>query len=497
MKALTMTIGVWCATMFLLLPGFAQGQKITDSRITTAVEDEILFDMAVDLNDIDVKTTEGIVTLTGVVDNIMAQKRAAKLAKTVKGVRSVVNRIKVIPSVFRTDTAILHDVETALLRDPATKSFAIDTAVSNKQVTLTGTVGSWQQKQLAEKVAGNVRGVKAVENEIEIEYKKTRTDAQIEDEVEGALRWDTMVDDGQIQVDVENGFVHLKGFVGSAAERDQAVINAWVMGVDKVEESGLKVRKWARLPMMRKNKYVFKPDAKIRDAIKDALLYDPRVVSFNITPDVQSGIVTLRGVVDNMKAKQSAERVARRTVGVTMVKNRIKVRPERQNDEEVAANVRKAIDRDPFLHNRKITVSVHKGDAYLYGSVDTYFEKGRADLVAAGVYGVTDVHNYLDVDRPRRPMAYDPYLYGNVIYEDEWYDYEPYRTFKNDEQIKKAIRSHLWWSPYVDRADVNIKVNNGTATLKGTVDTWNEWYAALEEGYEGGATWVYNELAVK
>jgi osmotically-inducible protein OsmY len=477
--------------------GRAVAQELTDTEITNAVEDELLFDKSVDLNDIDVKTTQGVVTLSGVVSNILAKERAAKLTRTIKGVRSVVNRIKVSPSPLRSDTAILHDVQTALLRDPATKAYAVYVAVRDNEVTLTGNVGSWQQKRLAEKVVKGVRGVKEVENNIDVTYSTTRRDAQIEDEIQKALRWDTLVDDGLVQVDVEDGKVELTGTVGSAAEKARVSIDAWVTGVKSIDDSGLKVRKWARDPTMRKGKYVYKPDDKIKEAIKDALLYDPRVASFNVTPVVDKGVVTLRGVVDNLKAKRAAKNVARRTVGVTTVRNRIKVRPEAPSDSEIAANVRKAIKRDPYLQKKEITVSVVAGTAHLFGSVDSYFEKGRADDIASRSYGVTEVDNALQVETPKHPLAYDPYIYDDYMYDEEWYDYEPYRTFKTDQQIKRAVRSHMWWSPYIDREDVNVTVEKGVVTLKGRVDTWNEWFAAMEEAYEGGATWVYNRLEVK
>jgi len=474
----------------------AYAQSLTDPNITSAVEDEILFDMAVDLNDIDVKTTNGVVELTGVVDNILAKERVAKIAQMVKGVRSVVNLVQVVPPLLRSDGSILHDVEVALLRDPATKSYAIKAEVEDNVVTLTGTLGSWAQRNLAEKVVKGVRGVKEVKNKIDIDYKTIRTDPQIKKEVKNVLAWDTLVDDGRIDVDVNKGVVRLSGYVGSAAEKLQAVIKSWVIGAKNVDDSELKVRKWARIPMLREKKYVFKSEDEIKKAINAGLLHHPRVLSFEINPIVNKGVVTLRGVVDNLSAKQAAESVARRTVGVSAVKNRIKVRPEKTTDSEISTNVRKAIGRNPILDRDDIVVTVDNGTAYLYGEVDSYFEKGHANLLAAHVYGVKRVKNNLAVARPR-PLAYNPYLYNTFIYDDDWYDYQPVRSFKPDDEIEKSIKSNLWWSPYVNRADVTIEVKNGTVTLEGKVDTLNEWYEAMEEAYKGGAVWVKNEMEVK
>jgi osmotically-inducible protein OsmY len=40
-----------------------------------------------------VNTRDGIVTLSGWVDNLLAKERAGQIAESVKGVRAVVNRI--------------------------------------------------------------------------------------------------------------------------------------------------------------------------------------------------------------------------------------------------------------------------------------------------------------------------------------------------------------------------------------------------------------------
>jgi osmotically-inducible protein OsmY len=119
--------------------------KPTDAEIAAAVEGELSFDASVPANDIDVKTADGIVTLSGKVPNLLARNRANRVVETVKGVRAVSNLITVTP-VSRTDDEIHKDVEAALMSDPATNAYAIKTAVKDKVVTLTGTVESWGEK---------------------------------------------------------------------------------------------------------------------------------------------------------------------------------------------------------------------------------------------------------------------------------------------------------------------------------------------------------------
>ncbi len=482
-----------------LLPGVpaAHAEAISDWAITTAVENDLAHDPAVSLNAITVRTDQGVVRLTGKVSNLLIKERATTLAETVKGVRSVVNRLKIDPILERSDAGIRRDVQTALFRDTATKSWKIQASVQDDVVTLTGTVHSWAHKQLAAKVAKGVSGVEGIRNQIKIRYRSDRSDFQIDQEVEKRLRWDALVDHGQIRVQVNDGTVTLSGTVGSAVERTRASVDAWVAGVKGVDTSALKVRKWAKEPMERKREYVDASDAEIKSALDTALAYDPRVFSFDVYVHVRDGIVTLRGTVDNLKAKRAAGRVARHTVGVLRVYNRIKVRPSTPSDAEINTAINDAMLWDPFVDAHEVKVTVKGGDVYLDGKVDSYFEKGRADDVAARIHGVVSVVNRLNVKDGREALAYNPFVDEMYIYDSDWYDYQPFQTFKSDREIKKDIRSELYWNPFVFSGNVKVKVKNGVATLRGEVPTWTSYDAAMEEAYEGGATWVQNRITVK
>jgi osmotically-inducible protein OsmY len=474
----------------------ARAKVLSDWAITTAVENEIAHDPAVSLNAITVRTDQGVVRLTGKVSNLLIKERAATLAETVKGVRSVINRLQIEPILDRSDAGIRRDVQTALFRDPATKSWKIQASVNDSVVTLTGTVHSWAHQQLAAKVAKGVSGVTGINNRIQIRYRSQRSDYQIEQEVEKRLRWDALVDSALIRVNVQDGVVKLSGTVGTAVERTRASVDSWVAGVKSVDTSALQVKDWAKDPMERKREYIAASDAKIKSALDTALAYDPRVFSFNVYVHVRDGLVTLRGTVDNLKAKRAAERVARHTVGVLRVYNRLKVRPSTPTDSEITNAVNDAMIWDPFVDAHEITVTVKNGSVYLKGKVDSYFEKGRADDVASRIYGVVAVVNRLKVDNGRAALAYNPFVDEIYIYDADWYDYQPFNTFKSDRKIKEDIESELYWNPFVYSGNVKVTVENGVVTLRGEVPSWTSYDAAMEEAYEGGATWVQNRLRV-
>lgn len=484
----------------LALPAVATPQQTdapTDMDVTDAVEDELLSDHAINGYTVEVDTDNGVVTLTGYCDSILAMERAADIARTVKGVRSVVNRVEVRPPATLTADKLKADVESALLTDPATDSYEIlVTADAKGHVGLTGDVQSWTERELCGLVARSVAGVTSLDNNIQVDYQTERPDIEIQREVEAALRWNALVDDGLIRVEVKDGEVTLRGTVGSAAEAALARTEAWVAGVKRVDADPLAVARWARDDDLRGSKYVVRTDAEIHRALVAALRQDPRVASFQVVPTVERGRVTLRGTVDNLMARRAAERDARNTVGVVHVDSRLRVRPAADRPAAaVTQDIRDALLRDPFVNRYEVSVRVANGTAHLYGSVDTAFERARAEDVTARVNGVIDVVNHLLVSDDGI-VTYDPYVDPWPIHAYPWYRYDPPVTFRTDREIHADIEDELWWSPFVDSDQVAVKVVGGVATLTGTVDSWSERAAATENAYEGGATWVNNQLEV-
>jgi osmotically-inducible protein OsmY len=391
---------------------------------------------------------------------------------------------------------IKEDVEQALLTDPATERWEIDVLVDDGVVTLSGTVDSMMEKDLSGRVAKGVAGIKKLNNNLLIESISNRPDREIQAEIKKALRWDTLVDDALIQIAVKDGEVKLKGTVGSAAEKERAWIKAWVAGVDSVDYRGLEVKYWARDEMLRKDKYVSKSEAEIEAAVLDALRYDPRVNISSVLVDVEDGIATLRGSVSDLKQKRAASIDARNVLGVWAVKNRLKIQPASlPGDSLIEANLKSALTSDPVTDQYEIKVVANNGEVYLYGNVDSSFEKARADDVAARQAGVIRVHNFLAV-HDRSLATHEPYADDWAIHDYDWYTDRGDFTPKSDWEILRDIEDELFWSPFVDSDQVEVDVEGGSVELTGTVDTWGERQAAEENAREGGAIHVENNLTV-
>jgi hyperosmotically inducible periplasmic protein len=71
------------------------GSELKDAGITTAVKAKFAADDLVKASNIDVDTENGVVTLNGTVGSKKESTQAVTLAKTVDGVRSVRNRLKI------------------------------------------------------------------------------------------------------------------------------------------------------------------------------------------------------------------------------------------------------------------------------------------------------------------------------------------------------------------------------------------------------------------
>jgi len=467
-------IGVLCCPI-ILQPGsvFAEQEKdrISDDAITRAVESTLMLDEGVPSHLIDIRTEEGIVTIIGVMPHYRAKDRAVKLVETVKGVRSVIDGLTVIVT-KRPDKEILEKVSQALQDDPATDSYDIDLSVEHGTVTLTGTVPSWAARALSEWVASGVYGVRDIKDQLLIERKEERVESVLLEEIQKRLKADVWVNDDTVLVTVKEGVVILDGVVGSVAERRRVLRDVQVMGVKEVDDRLLFVKAWAKGEIRRKGHPGYKSDDEIKETLLLAYAYDPRVSVFNPAVDVRHGMVTLTGVVDNLKAKQAAEDVAKYTRGVLWVKNFLKVRPNNPiADDALTRKVEMAVHEDVFINRFLVSISVRDGVVVLRGSVESHFQKDQAEDAVSGVKGVIAVKNKLTV-------------------EETW-------IWKPDTVIQREIESELWWSPFVDHDEITVKVKAGVATLSGVVDNYFEYETALENAREGGARRVENLLTIR
>jgi osmotically-inducible protein OsmY len=303
------------------------------------------------------------------------------------------------------------------------------------------------------------------------------------------------IDATSVSVAVKDGRVTLCGQIGSAAAKYRAEALAWVGGVTAVDAANLVTTLWLRDKMRKAPGRKPLPDLEVRNAVLAAFLQDPRLAATNPTVEVDHGLALLSGTVASLQAKAAAEQTARNTAGVWDVRNQLKVRPPNApDDQRLKQTVEKALRRDPFIAAPLITAKVSGGVVSLGGSVQTSYQRSRAEEIVSRLRGVVKVKNLLFVEYPASPyarLAWAPDIFHHPFERNDFR--EPLKT---DAQIRRELESRLNWDALLQEPDIKVGVKDGIATLRGTVGTYQELEAATEEALLAGARHVDNRLIV-
>ena len=460
----------------------------TDSELVEAVKSRLRQAEGLPYaEEMQVQADSGVVELSGLSDNLLARDRATRIAESIRGVRAVVNNLTILSE--RLDEDVEADVKNALAMDPAAGDWSIGVSSEKGGVTLTGTVDTWKERKLAQLVVKSVDGVTGIKNNITVSYNLDRSDPEIAAEIKSTLKWDARIDANLIDVQMRDHSVILTGRVGSALEKRYAIEDGYVAGVSGVDGSGIKTQPGLREEMMPEIETPL-PDDEIRAAIKRAFTLDPRVHLQDVEVEVVEGHVTLTGIVDNIKAKESAAQDAQNTLGVWSVENAIKIQPVQQlSNRRLKREIQQALLRNPYLDPTDITVAVHNGQVTLTGEAESYFQKWAVGDALAKLQPVTRITNNITVPHDQ-PVFERPFYGWDPINED--YAYLPVK--KTDEGIAEDILRELSWSPFVNERDIQVTVKDGVATLTGTIHTWYQRNKATDLAYKGGAVDVKNEL---
>ncbi|HXE81410.1 MAG TPA: BON domain-containing protein [Vicinamibacterales bacterium] len=372
----------------------AVGEAVSDGWITTKIQAKFFADEEVKARNIDVNTENGVVTLTGTVDNEQARQRAVEIARATDGVVRVEDRLTTtvaasggappvgdrtrdeehartgmptgaartaergIQQAGRTasNAWITTKIQAKYFADPIVKGRAIDVSTNNGVVTLTGEVENDPERQRALQLARETEGVKRVEDRLQIAdpvsppaettgaaattgatteagdpaLAEQMSDAGITARVQSKFFLDDMVKGRNIDVTTSGGTVTLDGEVRNELERDQAI--ALARSVDGVRDvrSRLQVNPADATTARGTAAGALQTaeDTWITTKIQSRYFVDDLVKGAEIDVTTENGVVTLTGQVDSERARQRAEALARQTSGVRRVENKLTVGSE-------------------------------------------------------------------------------------------------------------------------------------------------------------------------
>jgi osmotically-inducible protein OsmY len=212
-------------------------KKMTNEELRKNVTDELFWDPKIDSSSIAVGTDGGTVTLRGTVGSFREKREAKKAAERVYGVTGVENglSVRLMTDDARSDADVRGDVLQALMLDTLVPS-TIDAKVNNGEVALTGEAEFKFQRDEALDVAGNIRGVTNVWDEIAIVGPPPAA-GDVKDAITKAFDRSAKLDADALKVESSNGTVTVKGTVQSWAEHDEAIDAAWAApGVREVRD---------------------------------------------------------------------------------------------------------------------------------------------------------------------------------------------------------------------------------------------------------------------
>jgi osmotically-inducible protein OsmY len=214
-----------------------------------------------------------------------------------------------------------------------------------------------------------------------------------------------------------------------------------------------------------------KSDAQLKRDVVAELEWDPSINASHVGVAVSDGVVLLTGHLDTFAEKKAIERAVQRVAGVRAIAVELDVKLEprhRRNDAEIAAAAEGAFKWHALVPEDRIQVMVEKGWVTLTGEVDWDYQRQNAESVVRPLTGVVGVINNIRL-RERKAAEY---VAGRIE--------EALARYAEDEA-----------------QHIEVLVDDGTATLRGTVNSWAERTAVQEAAWSApGISRVVNELQV-
>jgi osmotically-inducible protein OsmY len=210
----------------------------------------------------------------------------------------------------------------------------------------------------------------------------------LQKDVQDAIKWEPLLNAADIGVTAKDGVITLTGTVDSYSRKLEAEDAAKsVKGVIAVI---------VKLEIKFGSDSEKKDDSEIADEIIKAAKWNWDIPKDKIKAKVEKGWVTLSGEVDFNYQREAVEDLVKNHSGITGVTDNITI--EESEDQVEEKDIEKALRRNWFIDDSNIEVHVSKHDVTLTGSVESWFERDKAEQIAWNALGVWNVNNQLVVD---------------------------------------------------------------------------------------------------
>ena len=209
----------------------------------------------------------------------------------------------------------------------------------------------------------------------------------------------------------------------------------------------------------------------IREDVEKELEYDPLVDSAKITVMNINGDVALNGTVPSYPQYLEAAAAARRIAGVTSVHNHLEVLlpTESYRDDAMLTTAANNTLAANVTVPDGVEATARNGNLGLTGTVNYGYQRAAAESAVAGLTGVRNISNKIEVV----------------------YDTEPTDV---TQRVQGAIDRYAL---IPDGSDVTADTLGDTVTLTGHVRTWAEHDAAVAAAWMAdGVTAVIDELQI-
>jgi osmotically-inducible protein OsmY len=232
-------------------------QKIDDGTITASINGQYLVNKYLSPFNIKVNTRDGVVTLTGSVEDETQKAMAEELAASFHGVEQVINELVVVGTTTSEkqgrslkqkllDRKISAAVRSRLVANKEFQGLNIGVETVNNVVTLHGVVGTEVEKARIGQIAERGPDIERVHNFLTVRPKddagfveglgRQFSDEWIESRVSTAILLNRHISIRELDVEVDDGVCVLTGVVDSEAQRTLAAkLAESIRGVSKVQ----------------------------------------------------------------------------------------------------------------------------------------------------------------------------------------------------------------------------------------------------------------------